>query len=59
MFTFAFLQGLWSLLKAPTFHDNLEAYITAGQPQTPDDVDRLEREFWEQKRRQSMFFFHE
>lgn len=59
MLSFAIIQELLSFFKNPTFHDNLEAYITAGNPQTPDDVDRLEREFWEQKRRSSMFHFHE
>lgn len=58
MFTtiIAFLKKIFTV---PSIHDNLEAYIVAGNPQDTNDVDRLEREFYERRRRQSMMFFHE
>jgi hypothetical protein len=48
------LEFLRDILRTPSLHDALEAYITAGNPQTPDDVDRLEREFF--RNRESLFF---
>lgn len=41
----AFLQFLADIFKAAPKYNNVEAYIAAGNPQTPEDVDRLEREF--------------
>jgi hypothetical protein len=51
-----FIKNIFIL---PTVHDELEAYIVAGNPQDTNDVDRLERQFYESRRRQSMMFFHE
>lgn len=34
----------------PVIHNDVEAYIAAGNPQNTGDVDRLEREFYEQRR---------
>ena len=48
------LESLREIFRAPTIYDSLEAYIVAGKPQTPDDVDRLEKEF--HQRRQIQFF---
>ena len=50
------LESLKAVLRSPSFHDGLDAYITAGNPQTPNDVDRLEREFF--RRRESLFSEH-
>ena len=56
---FAILLALRNAFKSNTLHDSLEAYIVAGNPQTSCDVDRLERQFWDQRQRQAQFFFHE
>ena len=40
---FEFLSKLFT---TESFHNNLEAYIVAGNPQDANDVDRLEREFY-------------
>ena len=48
-----------SIFSSPTEYDTLEAYIVAGNPQDVHDVDRLERQFYERRRRQSIMFFHE
>lgn len=48
------LEFLRDIFRTPSIHDALEAYITTGNPQTADDVDRLEREFF--RTRQSLFF---
>ena len=42
-----FFSTLKELFTSPSYHDNLEAYITAGNPQDSHDVERLEREFYE------------
>ena len=46
-----------NIFTMPTVHDSLEAYIVAGNPQDVHDVDRLEREFYESRRKQSIMFF--
>ena len=55
----AIIEFFKKLFTNPSIHDNLEAYIVAGNPQDVNDVDRLERTFYEQRRRQTMMFFHE
>lgn len=36
---------------------SLEAYIIAGNPQTADDIDRLEREYSDRNNQRSMFTY--
>jgi len=48
------LEFLRDIFRPSSLHDALDAYITAGNPQTANDVDRLEREFFQ--RRESLFF---
>jgi hypothetical protein len=36
---------------------SLEAYIIAGNPQTSDDIDRLEREYSERTAQRGMFTY--
>lgn len=52
------IPNIFELLKeifhTPSYHDNLEAYIAAGNPQSVEDVDRLEREY-HQRRQVSLF----
>ena len=40
------INTLKQLLKSPTVHHSLDQYITSHNPQTAEDVDRLEREFY-------------
>lgn len=47
------LRAFANIFKVPSLQSNLEEFIIAANPQTPDDVDRLEREF---TRRQSSKF---
>lgn len=44
------------VLRTPTYHDNLEAYITAGNPQNACDIDRLEREYHAKRKQQLNVF---
>ena len=46
----SFLIFLRDLLRSPSMHDSLEAYIVAGNPQDSSDIDRLEREFYQRHR---------
>ena len=48
------LEFLRDIFRPESLHDALDAYIISGNPQTADDVDRLEREFF--RRRESLFF---
>lgn len=41
------IEFVREVFKEKSVFNSLEAYIIAGNPQGPDDVDRLEREFWE------------
>ena len=43
------IEFLKKLVETDNIHNNLEAYIVAGNPQDPGDVDRLEREFYYKK----------
>lgn len=55
-----FIKIVTDFFKTPTIQDNLEAYIMVNHPQTVDDVDRLEREFYRRKTAITTFpFFHE
>jgi len=49
------LQSIMQWLSGPTLHQNLEAYIVAGNPQTADDVERLERSFYETRQRNALW----
>lgn len=44
------VEILRSVFRNPVIHDNLEAYIVAGNPQNAEDVDRLEKEFNHQRK---------
>lgn len=44
------LDTIKEILRSPTIQDTLEEYIAARNPQTSDDVDRLEREFYNRRR---------
>ena len=50
------LSLIKGIFEDKSYMGNLEAYIAANNPQTADDIDRLEREF---TRRQTATFFHE
>ena len=39
-----------AIFSNPVLQNDLEAYIIAGNPQDPGDVDRLEREFHQQRK---------
>lgn len=54
-----FIQYLQDILRARRDFDNLEVFITSGNPQTAEDVDRLERQFYEQRRNNAFTYFHE
>jgi hypothetical protein len=55
-----FMESLKEFFKSPTIQDNLEAYIVSNNPQTSDDVDRLEREFYYRKSMiGNSLFYHE
>ena len=41
-----FIKFVKGLFAEDNIQDNLEAFIIAGNPQDPGDVDRLEREFY-------------
>jgi hypothetical protein len=41
------INFLNDILFSPRMHDSLEAYIVSGNPQTSEDVDRLEREYYD------------
>ena len=41
------IDFLNDILFSPKLHDSLEAYIVAGNPQSSEDVDRLEREYYD------------
>ena len=51
-----FIKNIFVL---PTVHDELESYIIAGNPQDAHDIDRLERQFYENRKKQSLMFFRE
>lgn len=40
----------------PVLTNDLEAYIIAGNPQDTGDVDRLEREFYQQRKHLNMYW---
>jgi hypothetical protein len=55
-----FIKIVTNAFRMPTIQDNLEAFIMVNQPQTVDEVDRLEREFYRRKTAITAFpFFHE
>jgi len=45
------LEAIAKFFEGPTIQSSLEAHILAGNPQTPDDVDRLEREYMQNQRK--------
>lgn len=49
------IQFIKEVFKEKEIYDSLEAYIIAGNPQGPDDVDRLEREYWQKNHRVGYF----
>lgn len=51
----AIIDFIKDVFKERTIYDSLEAYIVAGNPQGPEDVDRLEREYWDKNHRVSYF----
>jgi hypothetical protein len=51
-----FIAYIKEIFAEPSYHHNLEAYITAGHPQDAADVDRLEREYYSKQRRQLTVF---
>jgi hypothetical protein len=48
MFTHA-LNAFLNFFKVDNSDQNLDHYIVARNPQSPDDIDRLTREFMEKK----------
>jgi hypothetical protein len=44
-----------SIAGPATTHKSLEAYIMAGNPQSADDIDRLEREYFSKKQMSNLF----
>lgn len=55
-----FISSLKDIFKSPSIQDNLEAYIVANKPQSSDELDRLEREFYRRKTAITSFpFYHE
>lgn len=54
------INSLNKLFKTPSIHENLEKYIEERHPQTYEDLDRLEREFYRRKTAITTFpFYHE
>jgi hypothetical protein len=53
------LEFLKDLFKSPTMFDQLEAHIIAGNPQTPADVEQLERGFYNKYQRDALWHFKE
>lgn len=45
------IDSFKKIFEPETIYDNVDAYIVAGNPQTPDDVERLERGFYERYNR--------
>ena len=48
MFNYIF-KTILSFIQTRASYTNLEDFIVAHKPQTPDDIDRLEREFYRQQ----------
>ena len=53
----SFIKFLSKLFATENFHNNLEAYIVAGNPQDSHDVDRLEREFYQKRANRQHNYF--
>ncbi len=58
MFT-KFIEIVKKYMSSYNIHSNLDAYITAGKPQSAGDVDRLEREYFRKMQRANSLHFHE
>jgi len=52
----AIIKFFRAIFDNPVIHNDLEAYIVAGRPENAADVDRLEREFNEQRRNLSRYW---
>jgi hypothetical protein len=44
------LEFLQDIFKNPVIRDDLEAYIVSNNPQNAGDVEKLEREFYTQRK---------
>ena len=44
------IKSLKKFFMVESHYESLEAYIVAGNPQDVNDVDRLEREFYEKRK---------
>ena len=53
------IETLQDIFKSRQAYDTLEAHIVAGNPQSSEDVEILERQFYEQRRNNMFTFFHE
>lgn len=58
MFT-KIIQFFEDLFSIPTFFEQLEQHIVNGNPQTPADVELLERGFYQRYQRDTLWNFHE
>lgn len=56
MFSY-FISAIRDMFNAPSRFSNVEAYIIANNPQTVDDIDRLEREYFAEVQRQHSYFY--
>lgn len=50
-----FFKLLKNAFSEKKVYESLEHYIISKNPQGPDDIDRLEREFWEKNLRVNSF----
>ena len=55
----ALLAFLKNLFNSPTIHDQLEAHIIAGNPQSAADIEQLERGFYNRYQRETLWHFKE
>lgn len=55
-----FIHTIKDIFKSPSLQENLEKYISSQNPQSFEDIDRLEREFYRRKTAITTFpFYHE
>lgn len=54
-----FISFIRDIFNSKRDYDSLEDYISSGNPQTADDVLRLERQFYENRRNNLFTYFHE
>jgi hypothetical protein len=52
-------QYIQDIFKSRQNFDNLEVFIASANPQSAEDVDRLEHQFYERRRNNIFTYFHE